>query len=65
MTARLAVAALQLAIVRRHPAPDTAVVHSARGSKFRSRAFTSTLSSAGLTRSMGRVGAAGDNAAME
>ena len=64
MTSRLAVAALQLAIVRRNPT-DTIVVHSDRGSQFRARAFVATLNSAGLTGSMGRVGAAGDNAAME
>lgn len=64
MTARLAVAALQLAIVRRCPT-GTVVVHSDRGSQFRSRAYLSTLHDAGLTGSMGRVGAAGDNAAME
>jgi putative transposase len=64
MTSRLAVAALQLAIVRRNPT-GTVVVHSDRGSQFRSRAFIATLKSAELTGSMGRVGAAGDNAAME
>lgn len=64
MTARLAVAALQLAIVRRGPM-GTVVVHSDRGSQFRSRAYVSTLNGAGLTGSMGRVGAAGDNAPME
>lgn len=64
MTARLAVAALELAIVRRSPI-DTVVVHSDRGAQFRSRSFTATLGAAGLTGSMGRVGAAGDNAAME
>ena len=64
MTARLAVAALQLAIVRRAPAPGV-IVHSDRGSQFRARSFVSTLNSAGLVGSMGRVGSAGDNAAME
>ena len=64
MTARLAVAALQLAIVRRNP-NGTVVVHSDRGSQFRARAYVSTLNDAGLTGSMGRVGAAGDNAPME
>lgn len=64
MTARLAVAALQLAIVRRNP-EGTVVVHSDRGSQFRARAYVSTLNGAGLTGSMGRVGAAGDNAPME
>ena len=64
MTARLAVAALQLAIVRRAPQPGV-IVHSDRGSQFRARSFVSTLNSAGLVGSMGRVGSAGDNAAME
>jgi transposase InsO family protein len=41
------------------------VVHSDRGSQLRSAAFVRTLRSHGLTGSMGRVGACGDNAAME
>jgi transposase InsO family protein len=64
MTAQLAVAALRSAIARRQP-HGTVVVHSDRGSQFRSRAFRAVLRSAGLTGSMGRVAAAGDNAAME
>jgi putative transposase len=64
MTASLAVAALRSAIARRQP-PGTVVVHSDRGSQFRSRAFRATLKANGLTGSMGRVAAAGDNAAME
>ena len=40
-------------------------VHSDRGSQFRSRRFVEELGHHGLTGSMGRVGAAGDNAAME
>ena len=64
MTARLAVAALELAIARRSP-EDTVVVHSDRGSQFRSQAYTAALEEAGLVGSMGRVGAAGDNAPME
>lgn len=63
MTSRLAVNALQMAIWRRKPVGTT--VHSDRGSQFRSRRFVHALSAAGLTGSMGRVGAAGDNAAME
>jgi len=43
----------------------TVIVHSDRGSQFRSAAFVRTLRSNGLTGSMGRVGACGDNAAME
>lgn len=63
MTAELAVNALRMAIQRRRPAGTT--VHSDRGSQFRSRRFVLALSRAGLIGSMGRVGAAGDNAAME
>ena len=64
MTAALAVSALRNAIALRSPA-GTVVVHSDRGSQFRSTAFVQTLRSHGLTGSMGRVGACGDNAAME
>jgi len=64
MTARLAVSALRNAIALRDPA-GTLVVHSDRGSQFRSAAFVRTLKEHGLAGSMGRVGACGDNAAME
>jgi len=64
MTAQLATSALRAAIARRQPS-GTVVVHSDRGSQFRSRAFRAVLNAAGLTGSMGRVAAAGDNAAME
>lgn len=64
MTAQLAVSALRSAIARRQPT-GTVVVHSDRGSQFRSRAFRAVLKNAKLTGSMGRVASAGDNAAME
>lgn len=64
MTAQLATSALRSAIARRRPS-GTVVVHSDRGGQFRSRAFRAVLRSSELTGSMGRVGAAGDNAAME
>jgi putative transposase len=64
MTAGLAVSALRNAIALRSPA-GTVVVHSDRGSQFRSASFVRTLKDHGLTGSMGRVGACGDNAAME
>lgn len=64
MTASLAVSALRSAIARRQP-DGTVVVHSDRGGQFRSRAFRATLKANRLTGSMGRVAAAGDNAAME
>jgi putative transposase len=63
MTAALAVSALRNAIALRSPAGT--VVHSDRGSQFRSAAFIRTLRNNGLAGSMGRVGACGDNAAME
>jgi putative transposase len=63
MKASLAVAALRNAIALRNPART--VVHSDRGSQFRSTAYVRTLRNNGLTGSMGRVGACGDNAAME
>jgi putative transposase len=59
----LAVAALQMAISRRNPTGT--VVHSDRGSQFRSKKFVRSLGDAGLLGSMGRVGACADNAAME
>jgi transposase InsO family protein len=64
MTAQLATTALRTAIARRRPA-GTVVVHSDRGSQFRSRAFRAVLAANDLTGSMGRVASAGDNAAME
>lgn len=63
MKASLAVAALDHAVSFRKPA--CTVVHSDRGSQFRSRKFVSALHVYGLSGSMGRVGACGDNAAME
>jgi putative transposase len=68
MKSRLAVTALDSAVARRHAdGADVAgcIVHSDRGSQFRSRKFVSALNRHQLTGSMGRVGAAGDNAAME
>lgn len=64
MKASLAVAALSMAIQRRHPSPGL-VVHSDRGSQFRSKAYTRLLRSHHLVGSMGRVASAADNAAME
>ncbi len=63
MKASLAVHALKNAVALREPTKT--VVHSDRGSQFRSRKFVHALNEAGLRGSMGRVGACGDNAAME
>jgi putative transposase len=64
MPAALAVTALPTAIARRGPTARL-LVHSDRGSQFRSRNFCRILREHDLVGSMGRVGAAGDNAAME
>ncbi|MFR9754404.1 IS3 family transposase [Streptomyces sp. TR06-5] len=64
MKARLAVNALDNAVARRGNVAGC-VVHSDRGSQFRARKFVHALHRHGLTRSMGRAGSAGDNAAME
>ncbi len=63
MPASLAVAALRNAVALRGPAAT--IVHSDRGSQFRSHAFVRALRGHGLLGSMGRVGACADNAAME
>lgn len=64
MKASLAVRALENALMQRGY-PTGVVVHSDRGSQFRSRAFQKALKRHNLKGSMGRVGACGDNAAME
>jgi putative transposase len=63
MKAALAVSALHNAVRLRNPAAT--IVHSDRGSQFRSRKFVKALHRNGLRGSMGRVGACADNAAME
>ena len=63
MKASLAAAALTNAIGLRRPRGT--VVHSDRGSQFRSTKFVRTLRTSGLVGSMGRTGACADNAAME
>jgi putative transposase len=63
MTADLAVNALRNALALRGSV-DT-IVHSDRGSQFRSHAYVRALRNAQLRGSMGRVGACADNAAMD
>ena len=64
MKSSLAVAALNNAVARRGDVAGC-IVHSDRGSQFRSRKFVRALNRHGMVGSMGRVGACGDNAAME
>jgi len=64
MTAQLAVDALENAVARRGDVAGC-IVHADRGSQFRSRKMAAALKRHDMVGSMGRVGAAGDNAAME
>lgn len=64
MKARLAVAALDNAVARRGEVPGC-ILHSDRGSQFRSRKLQRALTAHRMVGSMGQVGSAGDNAAME
>ena len=64
MKARLAVNAVEMAVAHRGN-PEGVIVHSDRGSQFRSRKFRKALKRHELVGSMGRVGACGGNAAME
>ena len=68
MKASLAVRALGNAVANRQRAGAEVagcLVHSDRGSQFRSKKFLRALAHHRLVGSMGRVGAAGDNAAVE
>ncbi|MFF1530016.1 IS3 family transposase [Cellulomonas sp. NPDC058312] len=64
MTSRIAVDALVSAVQRRRDVAGC-VVHSDRGSQFRSRKVARVLAHYDLAGSMGQVASAGDNAAME
>lgn len=64
MKSRLAVDALNSAVARRGEVAGC-VLHTDRGSQFRSRKFVRALHRHTMVGSMGKVGAAGDNAAME
>jgi putative transposase len=64
MKSRLAVDAIENAVQMRGEVAGC-IVHSDRGSQFRSRKFLRTLTRHRLVGSMGRVASCGDNAAME
>ena len=68
MKSRIAVAALDSAVARRRAESAegaACTLHTDRGSQLRSRKLVHQLNRHGMVGSMGRVGAAGDNAAME
>lgn len=64
MKARLVVAAIEMAAARRGDVAGC-ILHSDRGSQFRARKVHRALTRHRLVGSMGQVGSAGDNAAME
>jgi putative transposase len=64
MKARLVVAALEMAVARRGDVAGC-ILHSDRGSQFRARKVHRCLARHRMVGSMGRVGSAADNAAME
>ena len=64
MKSKIAVDAVAMAVARRGDVAGC-IVHSDRGSQFRSRKFLAALRRHHLTGSMGQVASAGDNAAME
>ena len=65
MKARLVVAAIEMAAARRGGDVAGCILHSDRGSQFRSRKVQRALTRHLMVGSMGQVGSAGDNAAME
>jgi transposase InsO family protein len=65
MKARLVVAAIEMAVARRDGDVAGCIFHSDRGSQFRARKVHRVLTRHGMVGSMGQVGSAGDNAAME
>jgi transposase InsO family protein len=64
MKARLVVAAVEMAVARRGEVAGC-ILHSDRGSQFRARKVQRALTRHRMVGSMGQVGSAGDNAAME
>ena len=65
MKARLVVAAIEMAVARRGGDVAGCILHSDRGSQFRARKVHRVLARHRMVGSMGQVGSAGDNAAME
>jgi putative transposase len=65
MKARLVVATIEMAVARRNGDVAGCILHSDRGSQFRARKVHRALARHGMVGSMGQVGSAGDNAAME
>ncbi len=64
MKARIVVAAIEMAVARRGDVAGC-ILHSDRGSQFHARKAQRALTRYRMVGSMGQVGSAGDNAAME
>ena len=64
MKARIVVAAIEMAVARRGDVAGC-ILHSDRGGQFRARKAQRVLTRYRMVGSMGQVGSAGDNAAME
>lgn len=64
MTVDLVNKAMKMALANRHVSPGL-IVHSDRGTQYRSNRYVGFLESNGITRSMSRKGNCWDNAAME
>jgi transposase InsO family protein len=64
MKARLVVAAIEMAVARRGDVAGC-ILHTDRSSQFRARKAQRALTRHRMVGSMGQVGSAGDNAAME
>jgi putative transposase len=65
LEARLAVAALAMALEARRPAPDSLIHHSDRGVQYACGAYTEILAAHGIQASMSRIGNPYDNAKAE
>jgi len=65
MKARRVVAAIEMAVARRDGDVAGCILHSDRGSQVRARKVHRALARHGMVGSMGQVGSAADNAAME
>jgi transposase InsO family protein len=64
-TARLAQAALNMAVATRGGTVQGAIFHTDRGSQYTAEAFVKACARLGIVQSMGRIGSALDNAAAE
>jgi len=65
LQASLAIAALDMALINRRPAPGSVIHHSDRGVQYACHDYTSILEAHGIRSSMSRIGSPYDNAKAE